>query len=95
MPIARACAAGRKREEKTHVQNRHSFGCRIPESPRRVGVDDVKKIARHVSGLVVQFDRRKGQPAALDILGIEKLSGTGWSARVNILIEQGIALLDA
>ncbi len=65
------------------------------KAPAEWEVDDVKKIARHVSGLVVQFDRRKGQPAALDILGIEKLSGTGWSARVNILIEQGIALLDA
>ncbi|MBW7910384.1 MAG: hypothetical protein H3C49_03785 [Alphaproteobacteria bacterium] len=65
------------------------------KAPAEWEIDDVKKIARHVSGLTVQFDRRKGQPAALDILGLEKLSGTGWSARVNILIEQGIALLDA
>lgn len=64
-------------------------------APAEWEVDTVKKIARHVSGLVVQFDRRKGQPTGLDILGLEKLSGTGWSARVNILIEQGIALLDA
>lgn len=64
-------------------------------APAEWEVDDVKKIARHVSGLVVQFDHRKGQPTGLDILGLEKLSGTGWSARVNILIEQGIALLDA
>ncbi|MDY0008442.1 MAG: hypothetical protein RBS08_01930 [Bdellovibrionales bacterium] len=65
------------------------------KAPAEWEVDDVKKIARHTSGLVVQFDRRKGQPAALDIIGLEKLSGTGWSDRVNILIEQGIALLDA
>lgn len=65
------------------------------KAPAEWEIDDVKKIARHVSGLVVQFDRRKGQPTALDIIGLEKLSGTGWSGRVNILIEQGIALLDA
>jgi len=63
-------------------------------APAEWEVDTIKKVARHVSGLTVQFDRRKGQPTALDILGLEKLTGTGWSGRVNMLIEQGIALLD-
>lgn len=65
------------------------------KAPAEWDVDTVKRVARHSSGLVVQFDRKKGQPAALDILGLEKLAGTGWESRVNILIEQGIALLDA
>lgn len=62
--------------------------------PAEWEIDRDKKIARHVSGLSVQFDRTKGKPTALDILGLEKLAGTGWHARANILIEQGIALLD-
>ena len=65
------------------------------QAPAEWEVDSIKKVARHASGLVVQFDRKKGQPTALDILGLEKLSGTGWQDRTNILIEQGIALLDA
>ncbi len=64
------------------------------QAPAEWEIDNIKKIARHTSGLIVQFDRKKGRPTALDILGLEKLSGTGWQDRANILIEQGIALLD-
>lgn len=64
------------------------------QTPPEWEIDRAKKVARHISGLTVQFDRTKGKPTALDILGLEKLSGTGWHDRANILIEQGIALLD-
>lgn len=54
--------------------------------------------AEHVSGLVIKIDK---QPKAarkqdfLDIQGLHKLSSSPWANKANLLIEQGIALLEA
>ena len=61
-------------------------------------VDSQTRSAQHKSGLVVQLINRPSaphKPAALDIHSIEKLAGTPWASRSNLLIEAGISLLKA
>lgn len=61
-------------------------------------IDRVKQSAQHVSGLVVSWQTiGKGalrQPA-LDIAGLEKVTGSVWAGQVNLLVDQAIALLES
>ena len=56
-------------------------------------------LATHKSGLSIELQRapkakgRKSAPS-LDILGLTALNGTEWAAKSNLLIEQGIFLLE-
>jgi len=59
-------------------------------------VDNKAKSARHSSGLVIQLSSNSNapnRPASLEILQLEKLVGTAWASRSNLLIEAGISLL--
>ena len=60
-------------------------------------LDSKKKSVQHRSGLVIQVSNKNAahKLAALEILSIEKLTGTPWASRSNLLIETGIALLSA
>jgi len=58
-------------------------------------IDSKNKSAQHKSGLVIQLSNKNASPPALNILWIEKLIGTPWASRSNILIEDGISLLAA
>jgi len=51
--------------------------------------------ARHQTGLTIRYERRpKTKKTWLDIEGIQKLAGTPWETQANVLIEQGIALIE-
>lgn len=51
--------------------------------------------AEHKTGLVIRLERSsKNRKAFIDIQGIQKLSGTEWAAQVNVLVEQGISLIE-
>ena len=51
--------------------------------------------AQHKTGLVVRLEKMpKQKKASLDIEGIQKLAGTEWAMKANVLIEQGIFLLE-
>ena len=60
-------------------------------------LDRSKRSAQHISGLVVSWQTiGKGaqrQPA-LDIGGLEKVTASPWAGKVNVLVEQAIALLE-
>lgn len=59
-------------------------------------VDIARGQARHVSGLVVQWQMLRqgaGRFPALDIGGLQKLNGTPWASQVNTLVDEAIALL--
>lgn len=60
-------------------------------------VDKTKKTALHKSGLLIHLNvanyNAKKTPA-LDIQGLEKVARTEWATRTNVLIEQGILLLE-
>lgn len=60
-------------------------------------IDSKNRSVQHSSGLVIQLGDKNAahKLAALDIRGLEKLSGTPWATRSNLLIETGIALLAA
>ncbi len=61
-------------------------------------VDRNKRIAKHVSGLIVSWQnvgRGDTLQPALDIAGLEKVTGTQWAQKVNVLVEQAIALLES
>lgn len=60
--------------------------------------DSNNRSVRHTSGLVVQLNGNNNtpqRPASLEILQLEKLVGTPWASRSNLLIEAGISLLKA
>jgi hypothetical protein len=72
------------------VQNRH------PLNDWQVNIKN--RSVHHRSGLVIQLNNKNAAQhklAAFEILSIEKLTGTPWAARSNLLIETGIALLAA
>ena len=51
--------------------------------------------AQHKTGLIVRLQKMpKQKKATLDIEGIQKLAGTEWALKANVLIEQGIFLLE-
>jgi len=51
--------------------------------------------AQHKTGLVIRLEKKpKQKKASLDIEGIQKLAGTEWALKANVLIEQGIFLLE-
>ncbi len=61
-------------------------------------VDRNKRIAKHVSGLIVSWQtvgRGDALQPALDIAGLEKVTATQWAQKVNVLVEQAIALLES
>lgn len=56
-------------------------------------IDRARNAARHVSGLVVQWQASPtGQPA-LDIGGLGKVKGTSWAGQIARLVDEAITLL--
>ncbi len=50
---------------------------------------------KHKTGLEIRVERSsKHRKAFIDIQNIESLAGTEWAAKANVLIEQGIALIE-
>ncbi len=60
-------------------------------------VDKAKKTALHKSGLLIHLtvaNYNTKKTPSLDIQGLEKVARTEWATRTNVLIEQGILLLE-
>lgn len=62
--------------------------------PANWQLDEKRGLARHVSGLTVQWQAsRSGQPS-LDIGGLGKIKGTAWAAQIERLVQEAIDLLE-
>ncbi len=67
---------------------------KAPSSPDWF-INATSSSAQHKTGLVVRLEKMpKQKKATLDIEGIQKLAGTEWAMKANVLIEQGIFLLE-
>lgn len=74
-----------------------SLAARPRASAQEWQIDRAKQSAQHVSGLVVSWQtigKGAARQPALDIAGLEKVTASGWSGQVNVLVEQAIALLE-
>lgn len=53
--------------------------------------------ALHASGLSVALEKKKGAKGArpaVDIRGLERLAGTEWARKIDVLVREGLNLVE-